>query len=106
MIKAGYTEVIKYKIIAECVTPLHIGSSEGDKGMILLHPVSRIPMLLGSSIAGAFREKASVIDPDHYTDWFGCVKGDQIYGSRITFSDGTFGKNKYQEGFDEQGGFG
>ena len=50
-----YNFILKYSTKAALKEPLHVGSSMGDKNEVLIHPVTGIPFIQASSIAGAMR---------------------------------------------------
>ena len=91
-----YNKIIKYKVRAYCVSPLHIGSAMGEKGEILIHPVDGKPFIQASSIAGVFRSNFAFI--------YGVDAAEKLFGSRhqqentntseysscICFSDAVF----------------
>lgn len=87
--KSLYDRVIKYRIEAECREPLHIGGGMGDRGEILVHPVSGRPFLQATGIAGAFREYYSY-DPKLQKELFGIQENDDIACSKVRFTDGDF----------------
>lgn len=91
-----YNKIIKYKVKACCISPLHIGSAMGEKGEVLIHPVDGKPFIQASSIAGVFRRA--------YTFSYGVDATEKLFGSRyqqensdvsehgscICFSDAVF----------------
>lgn len=92
-----YNKVAKYKITAECRTPLHIGSGNGSNGEVLIHPVKDVPFVQATGIAGALREFYSE-DEVMQKKLFGfsCRETDDAEekdaegGSRVYFTDGFF----------------
>lgn len=92
-----YDQVAKYEIKAECLEPLHVGSSEGDRSEVLIHPVLGQPFLQATGIAGAFRDFFSY-DEKLQNKMFGVQDGDDIAQSKVRFTDGFFEKgNVYTE---------
>lgn len=92
---AVFAKVNKYHVEAVCEGPLHTGCSDGQKGEILVHPVSGKPFIQGSSLAGVFRDFISAAGSDA-EKWFGSDKQScQSDGrSKITFSDVAFSDSK------------
>ncbi len=95
----GYDNVICYKVSALLQEPLHIGSANGDRCDILVHPVTGDPFIQATSIAGIFRDSYSEISGEkEVNDLFGDRElsgNDNVsdHSSRIIFSDGLFKKN-------------
>lgn len=97
--KIQYSNVVKYLVTAICTEPLHIGSATGEKETVLIHPVDGSPFVQASSLAGVFRnyyEKRNGLD--EMQKLFGVSelsenKNASEYGSRVSFSDGTFEGN-------------
>lgn len=101
-----------YHITARCAAPLHIGSADGDKGEILVHPVSGKPFIQASGLAGCFREYTEKqFGVEARKKWYGdsnqeisekhgirnedgTVRDD--FRSRIVFTDGKFGVDRDQ----------
>lgn len=54
--KALYSKITQYVVTARCEQPLHIGSGDGEKGEILIHPNEGKPFVQASGIAGALAE--------------------------------------------------
>ncbi len=91
-----YDTIVKYVVTAVCREPLHIGSANGDKGQVLVHPVDGIPFVQASSISGVFQT--------YFREVYGQQEADLIFGrqndknnsddsmqeSRIRISDGKF----------------
>lgn len=94
-----YNEIIKYKIKACCVSPLHIGSATGQNGEVLIHPVDGKPFIQASSIAGAFRNAYALSYGEEETEkLFGNRHHEEETnasenGSHICFSDASFVKD-------------
>lgn len=85
-----YDKVIKYQAEIFCDSPLHIGGSEGDKEEILVHPVTNVPFVQASSLAGMFR---SAYEKNHSKSESGELFGSAVQGegtSCIKISDGLF----------------
>lgn len=51
-----YDKIIKYRITATCLEPLHIGDAVGAREEVLVHPIDEIPFIQATSIAGVFRD--------------------------------------------------
>ena len=58
-----YDLIDKYKVTAELVQPLHVGSADIDRQRILVHPINGNPFVQAAGIAGVFR--------DAYESFFG-----------------------------------
>lgn len=93
MERARYSQVDKYLIKAVCIEPLHVGSSDGEKEEVLIHPVDQIPFIQATSLSGVFR--------NYFTHVYGQNETEKIFGkskvseeseqaSRIRFTDGCF----------------
>lgn len=85
-----YNKVIKYKAEITCDSPLHIGGSEGEKEEILVHPVTNLPFVQASSLAGMFR---SAYEKNHKAEEISNLFGSAQQGegmSCLKFSDGLF----------------
>jgi CRISPR/Cas system CSM-associated protein Csm3 (group 7 of RAMP superfamily) len=89
MNKSLYDRVVKYSIKAECSQPLHIGSGQGDRGGILIHPILGKPFVQATGIAGAFRDFFSD-NEGLQKELFGTQEDDDIAGSKVRFTDGFF----------------
>lgn len=89
--KAVFTKVNKYHVDAECIAPVHVGCGEGQKGGILIHPVSGKPFIQGTSIAGIFSDyvKSKGMEAGK---WFGFSSEEKKTDgrSKVTFSDAVF----------------
>ena len=91
-----YETIIKYRVNAVCLSPLHIGNAEGDGTEVLIHPADQRPFIQASSIAGVLRDYYSrYFDPDRTEQLFGGRKSDEFstlsdYSGRIRISDGIF----------------
>ena len=87
-----YHLIEKYRVEVETTAPLHIGSGTREDGEVLLHPVTEIPFIQSSSIAGVFRSISEILNGKKETeDLFGAPNqtGDTIdNGSRVIISDG------------------
>ena len=55
-ITATYDLIDKYIVRARLLTPLHVGSADKGTGEVLVHPVTDMPFIQASGIAGVFRE--------------------------------------------------
>lgn len=88
-----YDKIEKYKAVAECTQPMHIGRGENGNTHVLIHPSDGIPFIQASSIAGVFR--------DYYSKVYGKDEAERLFGkcseteeytiqSRIRISDGRF----------------
>lgn len=87
-----YNQVIRYKIMAICEGPLHIGSTIGGKEEVLIDPIENRPFVQASSIAGVFRSYCKDILKDKcWEQLFGSNSVENM--SRICFEDGYFNKN-------------
>ena len=62
-----YDLIDKYKVTAELVQPLHVGSADIDRQRILVHPINGNPFVQAAGIAGVFR--------DAYESFFGNAEG-------------------------------
>ena len=86
----------KYHVEAQTITPMHIGSGEKDTNEILVHPLTDLPFIQASSIAGVLRSVSEVVNgKDLTTELFGnphIDKDDSVRDvcSRIKISDGVF----------------
>ncbi len=93
----GYDSIIQYKLSANLKEPLHIGSSEGDNGEILTHPVDEKPFIQATSLAGIFRSAYRDMGGND-DDWFGKSKLEEgsnssEFSSKISFTDGIFNES-------------
>ncbi|MBP1565088.1 MAG: hypothetical protein J6A58_04950 [Oscillospiraceae bacterium] len=93
--KAVFYEVKKYHIEAVCETPMHVGTTDTEKteSEILIHPVTAMPFIQGSSISGVFGE---YIKNYFDTDIMGFNPCDKEVDGRssVVFSDALFQSNK------------
>jgi CRISPR/Cas system CSM-associated protein Csm3 (group 7 of RAMP superfamily) len=89
MNKSLYDKVVIYSIKAECSQPLHIGSGQGDRGGILVHPILGKPFVQATGIAGSFRDFFSY-DENLQKELFGMQEGDDTVSSKVRFTDGFF----------------
>lgn len=64
----SFNVIEKYKLRCAAVTPLHIGTGEGEQGEILIHPVTDKPFVQASGIAGALRNVSDTINGSAITD--------------------------------------
>lgn len=83
-----YDTVLCYKVGIRLSEPLHIGSSSREKSDILIHPVTGVPFIQASSIAGAFRAYVKNNYPNMVDYLFGSEKAEDDECSRIRISDG------------------
>ncbi len=92
--KFFYDSIFRYSIKARAISPLHIGSSLGDKEDILVDDEGR-PFIQASSLAGMLRSESEIVNGKDITDsLFGLstiVEGLNAndYRSRIRVSDGN-----------------
>lgn len=84
-----YDKIIKYSITANCDGPLRIGSANGGKEEVLIHPVDGNPFIQASSIAGALRDYCNKISGPADA-LFGNCEANNAEDSRIKISDGIF----------------
>ena len=95
----SYNTIIKYKVIAECKTPLRIGSGSQDPEAILMDPVEGRPFVQASGIAGVFRNYCEAsYDQQIVDELFGKRRVNENEkteenGGRLKFSDGIFEKD-------------
>lgn len=88
-----YDKVVKYWISAACESPLHIGSADGSKGEILVHPADHRPFIQASSLAGVFRDYyRNTYGEGHWlhSHTFGSAQKRKPSALRLT--DGSFAK--------------
>ena len=95
-----YDYIAEFIIKASCIQPLHIGSSDGDKGEILIDFDSNIPFINASSISGCFGDyliKAKNGDKSSKERLFGRINDENKKAehnkSKINFSNAVFTKN-------------
>lgn len=86
-----YDHIIKYKVMTQLVTPMHIGASFGMGNEVLIHPVDGLPFVQASSIAGVIRGYYEGKCADKVKELFG--SGDADGNARIVFSDGHFSES-------------
>ena len=92
---AVYDLIDKYIVQARLLTPLHVGSADKGTGEVLVHPVTNMPFIQASGIAGVFRTcyRDLFEDPASELTLFG--DNDKNAG-RIRFTDGRiFGENAF-----------
>lgn len=82
MLNYKYDRVIKYKLSAKLMSPMHIGGSFGDNEEVLTDPDTGIPFVQASTLAGLLRDIS-----------------DRLNG--VTFTDQLFGKSKEGKGAEE-----
>ncbi len=86
----------KYYLKLETDAPLHVGSAAGERSDLLVHPVTDMPFLQASGLAGVLRSASELINGGEETDrLFGAAitgEDDTLSnaGSRIRISDGEF----------------
>lgn len=95
MLEAKYNHIDKYTVLAECSSPLHIGSAMGGKEEVLLHPVDNKPFIQASSIAGVMRTAAIRQDKELAEKMFGASRFEENtnshdFASMVKVSDGVF----------------
>lgn len=84
-----FDRILKYQVIAMLTQPLHVGSAGGDNEEILIHPVTGLPFLQATGIAGVLRsymEKTA----QNAEDLFGESGNEDAKECRITITDGKF----------------
>ncbi len=90
----SYNVIEKYRVEIETTSPLHVGSSFGERSEVLVHPVTGKPFLQASSIAGVLRSASNHVNGKELSDeLFGSSlrgKSDTDNGSRLNLSDGEF----------------
>lgn len=84
----NYNRVDKYMVFAKLTQPMHVG--DGNPETVLFHPVTRLPFIQASSIAGAFRGYAEKRNPKATRTLFGSGKKDNLELGRLKFTDGVF----------------
>ena len=90
------TRIEKYRIEAETIAPLHVGTGNGDMNEVLVHPATDRPFIQASSIAGVLRAVSEQINDSKTTEnLFGTSregkKGSTVLTeSRLKISDGLF----------------
>lgn len=89
LMKSSYDQVVKYEIKAECREPLHIGGGTGDRGEVLVHPVSGQPFIPATGMAGAIREYFSY-DASLQKTLFGMQEEENSSESKVQVTDGFF----------------
>ncbi|NLZ83994.1 MAG: hypothetical protein GX915_10065 [Clostridiales bacterium] len=92
MKEAIYSAIERFDVIAECMGPLHIGSTSGSKDDVLIHPVSQRPFVQATGIAGALRAYyEKVFTETDAEELFGIMKeNDSENASKIKITDGIF----------------
>ncbi|MCM1057449.1 MAG: RAMP superfamily CRISPR-associated protein [Firmicutes bacterium] len=91
-----YQKVIKYLVTAVCTQPFHIGSASGDQEEVLVHPVSNVPFIQASGLAGVLRQYYGKIHGEaQAARLFGDIRSGENTdsgsgASRVRFSDGLF----------------
>ena len=91
-----YDAIEKYKLEIETTAPLHVGSSFGERSEVLVHPLTNLPFVQASSIAGVLRSTSEYVNGIEKTaGLFGSSlqdAADTDTGSRVYISDGEFQK--------------
>lgn len=78
MAAINYAYIHKFWIQAELTQPMHVGSGAGSSEEVLIHPVTRIPFVQASGIAGPFRAYyAAGKDAAELGDVFG-ISGEEL----------------------------
>ena len=91
----AYDSVIKYKISAKTMSPLHIGGHLGIGDEVLTDAVTGVPFIQASSLAGMFRGTSAIVFSKAETDeLFGPSKQNNgsdssERGSRVRITDGV-----------------
>ena len=91
--KAKYRYVVKYRVLLKCITPMHIGSGDNVNGEILIHSVTGLPFVQGTSLAGIFSEYVSSENGEVVQAYlFGDAANEDINKrkSKVIFSDAQF----------------
>ena len=87
----------RYVIKALTTAPLHVGSASGAREEVLIHPVTELPFLQASGIAGALRAASLKVCGQELTEsLFGSSLSSgasEDAGSRVNVSDGLFEKD-------------
>lgn len=83
--KALYSRITQYVVTARCEHPLHIGSADGEKGEILIHPNEGKPFVQASGIAGALAEYIEIN--------YGTKRRKELFGNADA-ANGNEGKSK------------
>lgn len=91
--KFNYDSITKYSVVAKTISPLHIGSSLGDKEDILVNAEGK-PFIQASTIAGMLRSSSEILNGNDLTEYFfgssrveeGSNSND--YRSRVRVTDG------------------
>lgn len=94
----GKNDIIdRYCVRALTIAPLHVGSASGAREEVLIHPVTELPFLQASGIAGALRSASVKVNgPDLTGSLFGSSRNSgasEDTGSRVRVSDGCFEKD-------------
>lgn len=96
--------VEKYVVKARLKEPMHIGSAGGSKSEILVHPVSDIPFIQASSLAGVMKSYCEkYMGTDIAAKFFGNMrtgKDEESSESRIRVSDGIFDTERHKIGLE------
>ncbi len=96
MITESFNHITEYRLEAVTDSPLHVGSGERDLCEVLVHPLTDLPFLQASGIAGALRNVSVNVNGSDTTErLFGFShigKNDTVEecGSRVRITDGIF----------------
>ena len=85
-----YDRVLKYRVQARLTGPLHVGSAEGGREEILIHPVEDVPFIQASSICGALRS--------WYSGRYGREEAARLFGDISSQSERTDSHIKVTDG--------
>ena len=88
-IASVYTKVERFRIEAQCASPLHVGSFNGDRESVLVHPDRMVPFIQASSLCGVMRAYYEEMHTQSEADALFGSKNAEL-GSRIKFTDGFF----------------
>ena len=86
----AYDMITKYHVRAVLTEPMHIGSGDGSREEILVHPVDRLPYVQAAGLAGAYRDWFRRQYPSEEDLLFGQSKDQENSYGRLNFSDGYF----------------
>lgn len=93
MSQAEYEHIDMFQIRAKCTTPLHVGSANGGKADLLVHPLTGEPFIQATSIAGVLRSGfMSLYGKEKTDELFGFASIDEGHdgSGKIRISDGLF----------------
>lgn len=86
---AKYDRILKYRVTAELTQPLHVGSAGGNNEEILIHPVTGLPFLQATGIAGVLRSYMDRTGQDA-DGLFGESGNEDAKECHIAVTDGRF----------------